>query len=131
MSFLLDTCTFLWYVSASDKLAAEIVAELRKPDTDVFLSVVSVWEASVKCQLGRLSLPEEPAAYCAAQRARHAIAALPLGEAAVAHLDKLPMLHRDPFDRMLVCQAIEHGLSIVTPDPAIRAYPVRSQWRSD
>lgn len=53
---------------------------------------------------------------------------LPLTEAATLQLSKLPALHKDPFDRMLVCQAIEHGLTIVTPDEMVRSYPIRTLW---
>ena len=128
MRLLLDTCTYLWYITADRKLPAELGNELRSPANDVMLSVVSVWEASVKHQLGRLDFPEPPGTYLPRQRARHLISTLPLEEAAVAHLGKLPMHHRDPFDRMLVCQAVEHDLTIVTPDSAIHAYPVKVIW---
>ncbi|HXV63979.1 MAG TPA: hypothetical protein VEK15_24990 [Vicinamibacteria bacterium] len=56
------------------------------------------------------------------------MSSLPLREKAVAHLPKLPALHKDPFDRMLVCQSLEHGLVVVTPDPLVRAYPVKTLW---
>ena len=96
---------------------------------EVYLSVVSQWEAIVKHALGKLPLPHPPAHYLPTQRVRHQIASLPLDEASVSHLATLPAAHRDPFDRMLVCQAIEHGLTIVTVDPAFRVYsaPVLGQ----
>ena len=62
------------------------------------------------------------------QREKHGITVLPLEEHAVFHLHKLPALHRDPFDRMLICQAIEHDCVLLTPDPLIAQYPVRTQW---
>jgi PIN domain nuclease of toxin-antitoxin system len=62
------------------------------------------------------------------QRERHQIDSLPLEESAIAHLPKLPSHHRDPFDRMLICQSIEHDLVLVTSDDAIRAYPVKLFW---
>lgn len=61
-------------------------------------------------------------------RQQHAISALELDGAAVLHLPKLPLLHRDPFDRMLICQAIDLGMSLMTPDAMIRSYPVRTLW---
>jgi PIN domain nuclease of toxin-antitoxin system len=90
--------------------------------------VVSFWEILIKHHLGRLPLPEAPAAYIPRQRGRHRISSLALREEAVAHLPKLPPLHRDPFDRILVCQAIEHNLALVTGDPVVRSYPVRTLW---
>ena len=97
---------------------------IRDPEHEVYLSVVSIWEAIVKHQLGKLPLPQSAAHYLPQQRERHQIASLALDEASVARLETLPLLHRDPFDRMLVCQALEHQLVIVTVDRIIRAYPV-------
>jgi PIN domain nuclease of toxin-antitoxin system len=85
--------------------------------------VVSLWEAIIKHALGKLPLPHSPASYLPVQRVRHQIASLFLDEASVCHLATLPSVHRDPFDRMLVCQAIEHELTIVTVDDVFRAYP--------
>ena len=62
------------------------------------------------------------------QRARHGIDSLTLDEPALAHLAKLPEVHRDPFDRMLICQAIEHDLLLVTDDEAVRRYPIKTAW---
>jgi len=97
---------------------------IRNPDHDVYLSVVSLWEAIVKHQLGKLPLLQSPESYPPTQRARHQIASLSLHEASVRHLTRLPAIHRDPFDRMLICQAIEHGLTIVTVDSVFGNYPV-------
>ncbi|MEX2213617.1 MAG: type II toxin-antitoxin system VapC family toxin [Phycisphaeraceae bacterium] len=94
------------------------------PENEVYLSVVSVWEATIKHSLGKLPLPESPALFFPAQRAMHRIASLPLHEQATTRLASLAPLHNDPFDRMLVCQAIDHGLTIATVDPKIQEYAV-------
>jgi PIN domain nuclease of toxin-antitoxin system len=86
--------------------------ELSTLGTDPFLSAVSFWEISVKHGLGKLPLPQPPAQFIPAQREQHLIAPLALDQAAVAQLGGLPALHRDPFDRMLVCQAQAHGLTL-------------------
>ncbi len=78
------------------------------PGNEVYLSVVAIWEILVKFSLGRLPLPEPPERFIPKQRERHGIAALALEERAPLHLYKLPSLHKDPFDRMLVCQTIQH-----------------------
>lgn len=83
-----------------------------------------MWEIIVKNQLGKLPLPELPETYLPKQRDRHQIASLALDESSVIQLAKLPPLHRDPFDRMLICQALQNGLTIATVDAAIRAYPI-------
>jgi len=124
MKILLDTCEFLWLVSGDAKLSSPVAAAIRDPHNEVFLSVVSFWEISVKYSLGKLPLPLPPAQFVPQQREQHLLAALALDEAAVALLGGLPALHRDPFDRMLVCQAQAHGLAIASADALIRQYPV-------
>ena len=125
---LLDTCAFLWMVRTPDELSEPARAAVIDPSRPLFLSAVSHWEIVVKSQLGRLALPGDPSSYVRTERARHGIEPLSLEEGAIDHLIKLPELHRDPFDRMLVCQAIEHGLAIVTPDATIQRYAVRVLW---
>lgn len=123
MRLLLDTHIFLWFTSGDARLPVDWRDSIRDAGNEVYLSVVSEWEAVVKNVLGKLPLPHPPADYLPAQRVRHRIASLPLDEASVFHLATLPVAHRDPFDRMLVCQAIEHGLTLVTVDPVFRVYP--------
>lgn len=123
MRLLLDTHVFLWFISGDARLPTDWRESIRDADNAVYLSVVSLWEALVKYRLGKLPLPHPPESYLPTQRARHQIASLSLDEASVCHLSILPAAHRDPFDRMLVCQALEHGLSIVTVDPVFGAYP--------
>jgi PIN domain nuclease of toxin-antitoxin system len=125
---LLDTCTFLWIIGDAPELSNRARELFIDPANDVFLSAVSAWEISVKHGLGRLPLPEPPEKFIPLQRERHGIEALPLEEEATLYLNRLPSSHRDPFDRMLICQAIVHGMVILTPDELITQYPVRSLW---
>ncbi len=124
MRILLDTHIFLWFISGDSRLSANVRDAIRILDNEVYLSSVSVWEATVKYQLGKLPLPEPPETYLPQQRNIHQISSLPLDESSVLQLAKLPPLHRDPFDRMLICQALQNDLTIATVDPAIRAYSV-------
>lgn len=124
MRILLDAHTFLWYIAADPKLPATFLAAVRDPANEVYLSAASVWEAVIKHQLGKLPLPSPPADYLPQQRAAHGIAALPIDEGAMVHLATLPPLHRDPFDRLLVAQALQHGLTIATVDTDVIAYAV-------
>jgi PIN domain nuclease of toxin-antitoxin system len=124
MRILLDTHIFLWFISGDTQLSTDVRDAIRDPDNEVYLSAISVWEAIVKYQLGKLPLPEHPETYLSKQRDLHQIASLALDEISVVQLAKLPLLHRDPFDRMLICQAIQNGLTIATVDTAIRAYSV-------
>lgn len=124
MRILLDTHIFLWFISGDTQLSTDVRDAIRDPDNEVYLSSVSVWEAIVKYQLGKLPLPEHPETYLPKQRRFHQIASLDLDESSVVQLAKLPPLHRDPFDRMLICQALQNGLTIATVDAAVRAYSV-------
>ena len=130
MKLLLDTAAFLWYVSADRRLPVATRDLISAAENDVWLSVVSVWEIVVKTELKRLQLPGPAWSYVTAQRERHAVAPLALEESAVANLSKLPAVHRDPFDRMLVCQALAQDLVVVTNDPLIERYPVKTVWLS-
>ncbi len=128
MKLLLDTCTFLWSVEGGAAVSEPARAALADPANDVYLSSVSAWEITVKHALGRLPLPEPPEKYVPSQRRARGIESLALDEEAALHLARLPPVHRDPFDRMLVCQALIGGLIVVTPDPDIARYPVRTLW---
>jgi len=125
---LLDTCTFLWVITDDIALSASARNAFVDPDNDVYLSAASVWEIAVKHSLGKLPLPTSPDRFIPIQRERHGITSLPLEEQAVLYLSKLPLIHRDPFDRILVCQAIQHQLTLLTPDPLITQYAVRTAW---
>ncbi len=128
MKLLLDTCSFLWAVRGDALLSAEATALFRDPANEVFLSAVSAWEIAVKYSLGKLPLSDVPARYVPRERERHGIEPLPLGEADTLLLDRLPAVHTDPFDRLLVCQAVQHGMTLLTPDPMIHRYPVPVRW---
>jgi PIN domain nuclease of toxin-antitoxin system len=127
-SLLLDTCTFLWIAANAPELTANARTLFSDPNNKVYLSSVSAWEISVKHALGKLPLPDTPEVFVREQRELHQIESLALDEASTLQLNNLPQIHRDPFDRMLVCQAIEHNLIILTPDPMIQQYPVETIW---
>ena len=128
MNILLDTCTFLWLVADSPELSENARHLFANPDNDIFLSVASAWEIIVKHNLGKLPLPEPPHDFIKNNRIRHRIETMPLDEAAVLQLSRLPEYHKDPFDRILICQAIAGSLTILTPDSHITRYPVRTEW---
>ena len=127
MRVLLDTCTFLW-LAGGGSLSPLAAASIRNPANDVFLSAVSVWEIASKHRAGRLPLPEPPDQLIPTERALRGVAALAFDEEAALQVLRLPQLHRDPFDRMLIAQAIAGSLALVTPDPLIRQYPLRVIW---
>lgn len=128
MRLLLDTVTFLWVIDDAPELSAKARELFVDPGNEVYLSSVSAWEIAIKYGLGRLPLPESPDRFIPIQRKQHGIDTLQLEEEAALHLSRLPLLHRDPFDRMLVCQAIVQNLVILTPDDLVTQYPVRTTW---
>ena len=128
MRILLDTCTFLWIITDDSRLSNKAKALFVASENEVLLSVASTWEIAVKYKLGRLPLPESPDRYIPQKREQHEIDSLMLTEQATLYLPKLPDLHRDPFDRILICQAIVEGLCLLTPDELILQYPVHSEW---
>jgi PIN domain nuclease of toxin-antitoxin system len=124
MKILLDTHIFLWFISGYIRLSTDIRDVIRDSNNEAYLSTISIWEVMIKYQLGKLPLPDSPETYLPKQRDRHQIFSLALDENSVVQLSKLPPLHRDPFDRMLICQALQNSLTIATVDAAVRAYPV-------
>lgn len=128
MKLLVDTCTFLWLAADDPQFSRTARDACRDPVNDVYLSALSAWEIAIKHRLGRLPLPEPPQHYVASRRAWLGLEPLDFHAAAATHDALLPPLHRDPFDRGLVSQAILLGLSIVTPDPAITRYPAPTLW---
>jgi PIN domain nuclease of toxin-antitoxin system len=126
---LLDTCTFLWLITDAPDLSNPPREVFAERENEVYLSAVSSWEIAIKHTLGRLPLPASPERYMPDQRTKHDIAFFPLQEEATLSLKRLPRIHKDPFDRMLICQALVHGLVILTPDPLISQYPIRIIWQ--
>lgn len=125
---MLDTCAFLCITTDDEQLSETARQIFKNPNNEIFLSSVSAWEIIVKNSIGKLPLPLTAEEFIALQRTKHEIDSLPLTEKAVFHLNKLPNYHKDPFDRMLICQAIEHNLTILTCDALIVQYPVNTVW---
>ncbi len=126
--YLLDTCVALWYFAGSDKIPASILSVLRDPRHEIFFSDVSLLEIVIKHQLGKLPLPEPASRLILKWVRQHGFRFLPLTTQSILRLESLPALHRDPFDRLLLCQALTHRLTLVTPDPLIRRYDAPVLW---
>jgi PIN domain nuclease of toxin-antitoxin system len=128
MHFLLDTCVVIWYFEGSDKIHATMRDLLTNPENEVYMSDVSVLEVVIKYTLGKLPLSSPPSKLLPTLAEKHALATLPLYQESIFRLESLPPLHRDPFDRLLIAQSLEHGLTLVTPDPQIRQYVLPTMW---
>ncbi len=118
MRLLLDTHVVLWWLGGSPDLADEL-AELLRTEPDVFVSAASVWEAAIKQASGKLAGPPD-----LPELMRSDFAELDVTGRHTIEAARLPPLHRDPFDRVLVAQARLEGLTLVTRDAAVRAYDV-------
>jgi PIN domain nuclease of toxin-antitoxin system len=128
VKFLLDTCTVLWLVRGDARVPASLRRTLAASGVELWISVASAWEIAIKHARGRLPLPVPLERFLPAVRERYRLASLAIDEPSALHIAKLPSLHTDPFDRMIVSQAIVHGLTIATPDPLITQYPARTAW---
>ncbi len=124
MNLLLDTHIFIWAAIAPDKLSQQVRQVLQDPANTILVSVVTAWEMQIKAQIGRLSLPMPVKEFVTVQRAINNMQILPVRESHIWVLDELPLHHRDPFDRLLIAQAINEKCQLVTADPAFENYPV-------
>jgi PIN domain nuclease of toxin-antitoxin system len=128
MKLLLDTHTFLWSVLDDPALSNAARHEIATTANDVSVSAASFWEISIKYALGKIPLPDTPERYLPTKRIEAGIDLLAIEEPEVCMVHSLPALHRDPFDRMLIAQANCYSLVLVTNDPIIQRYPVRTLW---
>ena len=123
MKLLLDTHIFLWLIDDDKRLSDRYRQAIQNPNNEKFLSVVSIWECVIKYQIGKLDLTNSPETYLPKERRKHLIKTLTVDENSIAQLIKLPLLHKDPFDRLIMAQALQHDLIIMTEDKLILAYP--------
>lgn len=128
MRLLLDTCTFIWLASAPDELSAEARRRLDDPAAELHISDASIWEICLKWQSGKLQLPVPPRKWIEEQRRVWELTRVALGLEHFYRCTELPVHHRDPFDRLLISQAIVEDLTIVTPDASFAAYPIARIW---
>ena len=128
MRALLDTHAFLWWISDDRRLserAREIIADGRN---ELNFSAASGWEISIKAGLGRLEVPEDLQRFISDQLSRNTIRALPIYLSHALHTRTLPGYHRDPFDRILISQALLEEMPLLSADPQISRYPVEVVW---
>jgi PIN domain nuclease of toxin-antitoxin system len=124
MRLLLDTHAFILWVSEGELLGEGVRQAIQDSTNEILLSVASLWELTIKRSSGKLRFPVEFEAAVADEGFR----ILPIGYGHLSVLEDLPHLHRDPFDRMLVAQAIADELTLATRDARIGAYGVRTLW---
>ncbi len=128
MKVLLDTHTFLWWVTNDAQLSSPVQAILRDRGNQVFFSTASAWEIAIKAQLGKLSLPNLPEPFIHHQLQLNAFEVLPTNLPHSLQIYHLPLLHKDPFDRMLIVQSQLESLPLLTVDSRITQYNVNTIW---
>jgi len=127
MKAILDTHTFLWGIAGDRRMSPKARDAFAGP-SELVLSMASIWEILIKVQLRKLSLPEPAGPYVIRKMADNRIEALPIDLDHLLAFEGLALHHRDPFDRMLIAQALEENLPIVTADQFFSRYPVKVIW---
>ncbi len=128
MKLLLDTHTFIWWTGVPERLSERVANLLAQEDNDLLLSVASVWEMQIKIQSGKLSLDLPLRELVLSQQQTNNLQLLSIKVADVWVLESLPVPHRDPFDRMIIAQAIAQELPILSVDAVFDVYPVQRVW---
>jgi PIN domain nuclease of toxin-antitoxin system len=128
MKLLLDTHAFLWFITDDPALSRESKRLVEEPENDVILSVASLWEMAIKVSLGKLTISQPFEPFITSQLAANAISLLNISTGHVAVVATLPFHHRDPFDRLLIAQAMVEQLPVLSTDPVFDSYPIKRLW---
>ncbi len=128
MNLLLDTHALLWWHEAAPSLSKPAFDALNDPGNTVYFSVVNIWEAQIKQQLGKLTVTDPLPKLVNQQHQVNGFGLLSVRVEHVYELDTLPLHHKDPFDRLLIAQAIHEGLTLVSRDPEMKPYGVSLLW---
>ncbi|ETX02905.1 type II toxin-antitoxin system VapC family toxin [Candidatus Entotheonella palauensis] len=128
MRLLLDTHTFLWFLLDDPSLSTTAKALIIDPDNDIEMSPATYWEIAIKISLGKYELPEPYEAFMEREIATNDFRILPIEPRHTAVLTTLPHHHREPFDRLLIAQAMVENIPILSIDTAFDAYPITRRW---
>ncbi len=128
MRVLLDTHAFLWWINDDARMSERAREVFSDGDSELMFSVASSWEMAIKMGLGKLTVSGELGSYLSTRLAENAMEVLPISLGHTVGVTELPDHHRDPFDRLLVAQALAEDLLIASADPQIARYPVEVLW---
>ena len=128
MKALLDTHTFLWWNLNDSQLSDKVREFISDGRNEIFLSAASTWEIAIKAAKGRLKLPDAPDQYVADRIRLHGFSALPIEISHTLQAYELPPIHADPFDRLLVAQAMAEAIPLLTADKQLTAYLIECIW---
>ena len=128
MRGLIDTSTFLWFISGNSRLSDTVRTLIAEIGNEIFLSIASLWEIAIKMSLGKLELSMSYEDLLSAQIEDNEINLLPIEKHHLKELVKLPFYHRDPFDRLIISQGISENLPVLTCDRLFNEYPIEKLW---
>ena len=128
MRILLDTHILLWFLLSPGRLSAAALAAIQWEENQVYVSLVSAWEMSIKSSIGKLNLTQPIEPFILDQTRRNRFDILPITLAHIAAVERLPLHHRDPFDRLLIAQSLTENITLVTADSIIHSYPINHIW---
>ncbi len=129
MSFLLDTSSFLWFIYEERRLSLAAMTLLEDSGNAIYLSLASIWEIAIKANLGRgLELRQPFAEFIDYQLNTNRFQVLNINISHLKQVADLPLIHRDPFDRLLIAQSLAENLPIITNDRAFDAYQIQRVW---
>jgi PIN domain nuclease of toxin-antitoxin system len=127
---LLDTHSFLWFVGGDARLSASARQVIEDLGNEIFISTASLWEIAIKVNLGKLDLGAPYEQFIPAELQRQKIAVFPIEVSHLSEVAKLPLHHRDPFDRLIIAQALTEGMPIISVDEVLDDYGVQRIWKS-
>lgn len=128
MKYLLDTVVWMWSIGTVEKISKEGQAILEDGSEEIYLSAITSWELSIKMRLGKLQLPASPARCVPGFMAKQGLRSLPITHIHAAKVYDLPLHHADPFDRLLIAQALTEETAILTADRVFEKYPIQMVW---
>ena len=128
MRYLLDTSSFLWYVSDHHRLSTAATERLDDPVSTIHLSLVSIWEVAIKFNMGKLDLPLPFNEFVDTTIHSYSLRLLNIQIPHLRRVARMPLLHRDPFDRLIIAQSQVENIPVITSDAAFDQYPIQRVW---
>jgi PIN domain nuclease of toxin-antitoxin system len=127
MTYLLDTCTILWYLNGDSRLSVKARELIEDTANRIFVSLASVWEVAIKISIEKLKFPNGAAGFVEQLKEKE-LTLLPIKEEYILKVEKLPFHHHDPFDRLIVASAQVEKITLLSDDTEIKKYKVARKW---
>jgi PIN domain nuclease of toxin-antitoxin system len=128
MKYLLDTHAFLWFVTDDDRLSSKAKSIIQNSNNEIYFSAASAWEISIKAKLGRLKLGGDLESFIIEQLTENSFGPLAITVSHSLYTEKLPQIHKDPFDRIMISQSKVENMVMITRDKEIGEYKVSTVW---